>query len=82
MVNVPLSPGAGSTALRAAVTDQWLPELERLAPQMIFVSAGFDAHRDDPLASLTFTDEDFEWVETGAQITVGFDPDRAVVVAR
>jgi len=62
MVNVPLAPGTGSAALRAAVTEQWLPELEDFAPQMIFVSAGFDAHRDDPLASLTFTDEDFEWV--------------------
>jgi acetoin utilization deacetylase AcuC-like enzyme len=62
MINVPLSPGAGSAALRAAVTEQWLPELERFAPQIIFVSAGFDAHRDDPLASLTFTDADFQWV--------------------
>ena len=62
MVNVPLPPGAGGAALRAAVEKQWLPELERFAPQLILVSAGFDAHRDDPLASLTFTDGDFGWV--------------------
>ena len=62
MVNVPLAPGAGGAALRAAVEGHWLPELERFAPQLILVSAGFDAHRDDPLASLTFTEQDFEWV--------------------
>jgi acetoin utilization deacetylase AcuC-like enzyme len=62
MVNVPLAPGAGGAALRAAVAGHWLPELERFAPQLILVSAGFDAHRDDPLASLTFTELDFEWV--------------------
>jgi acetoin utilization deacetylase AcuC-like enzyme len=69
MVNVPLSPGAGGTALRRAVIEQWLPELERFAPQLIYVSAGFDAHRDDPLASLTFVEDDFEWV-TAALVDV------------
>jgi len=62
MVNVPLAPGAGGAALRRAVEEQWLPELEDFAPQLILVSAGFDAHRDDPLASLTFSEQDFAWV--------------------
>jgi acetoin utilization deacetylase AcuC-like enzyme len=62
MVNVPLQPGAGGRALRKAVNEHWLPELERFAPQMIFVSAGFDAHRDDPLASLDFVEDDYAWM--------------------
>ena len=62
MVNIPLAGGAGSEEFRAAVTDQWLPALERHRPQVIFVSAGFDAHREDPLAGLELTDADYAWV--------------------
>jgi acetoin utilization deacetylase AcuC-like enzyme len=62
MVNVPLSPGSGGDALRAAVTERWLPALERHRPELILVSAGFDAHRDDPLANLDFDEDDFAWV--------------------
>jgi acetoin utilization deacetylase AcuC-like enzyme len=62
MVNVPLAPGAGGSELRAAVREHWLPELERFAPQLIYVSAGFDAHREDPLASLDFVEDDYRWL--------------------
>ena len=62
MVNVPLAGGAGSEEFRAAVKEHWLPALERHRPQLIFVSAGFDAHRDDPLAGLQLADADFAWV--------------------
>jgi acetoin utilization deacetylase AcuC-like enzyme len=62
MVNVPLSGGAGTEEFRAAVRERWLPALERHRPELIFVSAGFDAHREDPLAGLEFTDADFAWV--------------------
>jgi acetoin utilization deacetylase AcuC-like enzyme len=62
MHNVPLSPGADGAALRAAVRDHWLPALEAHRPELIFVSAGFDAHREDPLASLAFTEADYAWV--------------------
>jgi acetoin utilization deacetylase AcuC-like enzyme len=62
MHNVPLDPGADGSALRAAVRDHWLPALEAHRPQLVLVSAGFDAHRDDPLASLAFTEADFAWV--------------------
>jgi acetoin utilization deacetylase AcuC-like enzyme len=62
MVNVPLPEGTGSEGFRRAVTERWLPALEDFAPQMIFVSAGFDAHRDDPLAGLRFVDADYAWV--------------------
>jgi acetoin utilization deacetylase AcuC-like enzyme len=62
MHNVPLSPGADGAALRAAVRDRWLPALEAHRPELVFVSAGFDAHREDPLASLAFTEADYAWV--------------------
>jgi acetoin utilization deacetylase AcuC-like enzyme len=62
MVNIPLSAGQGSDAFRAAVVDRWLPALEAHRPQLILVSAGFDAHREDPLAGLKFTEADYTWV--------------------
>ncbi len=62
LINTPLPAGAGSEAFRAAVTEAWLPELERFRPEMIFVSAGFDAHADDPLTDLRFQDADYDWV--------------------
>jgi acetoin utilization deacetylase AcuC-like enzyme len=62
MVNIPLSPGANGEALREAVNAHWLPALEKHAPELVVISAGFDAHREDPLASLEFTDQDFAWV--------------------
>ena len=62
MVNVPLPAGSGSDAFRAAVTDDWLPALEAHRPQIIYISAGFDAHREDPLAGLKLTEADYAWV--------------------
>lgn len=62
MINVPLPSGAGGEAFRAAVTDRWMPALDRFAPQIILISAGFDAHREDPLAGLKFTEADYGWV--------------------
>ena len=62
MHNVPLAPGSGSDAFRAAFIDRCLPALEAHQPEIIFVSAGFDAHREDPLANLQLTDADFGWV--------------------
>ena len=62
MVNVPLSPGSGSDEFRAAVIDRWLPALEEHAPELVFFSAGFDAHREDPLANLKLGDDDYGWV--------------------
>ena len=62
IVNVPLPGGTGSDGFRAAIDLAWLPALERFAPQMLFVSAGFDAHREDPLAYLELGDADYAWV--------------------
>ena len=62
MVNVGLAPGAAGDALRAAVRDHWLPALEAFRPQLIFISAGFDAHREDDIAHLGFVESDYAWV--------------------
>ena len=62
MVNVPLSPGSGGEEFRAAVRDRWLPALDEHRPELIFVSAGFDAHREDPLANLKLVEGDYAWV--------------------
>jgi acetoin utilization deacetylase AcuC-like enzyme len=62
MLNVPLSPGSGSEAFRTAVTRRWMPALEAHRPQLLMISAGFDAHRDDPLANLELVDDDYAWV--------------------
>ena len=62
MVNVPLVAGAGSHEFREAVRERWLPALEEHAPELILISAGFDAHREDPLAGLAFSEADYGWV--------------------
>lgn len=62
IVNVPLRSGSGSAQFRAAMSDTVLPALVAFQPEFILISAGFDAHRDDPLAGLRLTDEDFAWV--------------------
>jgi len=62
MHNVPLAPGSGSDAFRDAVRDTWMPVLEEHQPELLLISAGFDAHREDPLAGLEFADQDFAWV--------------------
>ncbi len=62
IVNVPLAAGADSRHFRAAITERWLPALEEFQPEFLFVSAGFDAHREDPLASLNLADDDYRWV--------------------
>lgn len=62
MVSVPLAAGTGGEGFRAAVREHWLPALEGFEPQLILVSAGFDAHGEDPLAGLYLTEDDFAWV--------------------
>jgi len=62
MVNIPLAAGAGSREFREAVRKAWLPALEEFAPELILFSAGFDAHAEDDMAMLRFTDADYAWV--------------------
>jgi acetoin utilization deacetylase AcuC-like enzyme len=62
MVNVPLPAGAGSREFREAVVESWMPALEGFKPQLVVFSAGFDAHAEDDMAMLRFTDADYGWV--------------------
>jgi acetoin utilization deacetylase AcuC-like enzyme len=61
VVNAPLPPGSGSDAFRTAMMEVVLPPLRAFAPDLVMVSAGFDAHRDDPLAELRLTEADYAW---------------------
>jgi acetoin utilization deacetylase AcuC-like enzyme len=62
IVNVPFPRGTGSAAFRAAMTDVMLPALREFAPELLIISAGFDAHQLDPLGGLQFTDDDYHWI--------------------
>jgi acetoin utilization deacetylase AcuC-like enzyme len=62
VVNAPLSAGNGGPEFRAAVESIILPRLEAFAPELIVISAGFDAHVRDPLANLNLTEPDYAWV--------------------
>jgi acetoin utilization deacetylase AcuC-like enzyme len=62
VVNVPLRSHSGGPEFRAAFTSTILPALDAFAPELVIVSAGFDAHEDDPLASLMLHEDDYEWV--------------------
>ncbi len=61
IVNVPLPPGAGGKEFRRAFELVILPALARFEPEFVIISAGFDAHRDDPLAQLRLDESDFGW---------------------
>jgi acetoin utilization deacetylase AcuC-like enzyme len=62
MVNIPLSAGTGSAGMRKAVSDYWLPALDEFRPELVIFSAGFDAHAEDDMAMLRFTDADYAWI--------------------
>jgi acetoin utilization deacetylase AcuC-like enzyme len=61
IVNAPLKPGDGGEQFKAAMETRILPRLEAFGPELIIISAGFDAHTRDPLANLNFAEEDFGW---------------------
>ena len=62
MVNVPLAPYTRGPELRETLYAMWMPRLDEFRPQMIFVSAGFDAHREDDLGQLGLVEADYEWI--------------------
>ena len=62
LVNVPLAPGTASVEFRQACREFLLPALRGFAPQLVLISAGFDAHRLDPLANLNLDTEDYRWI--------------------
>jgi len=62
IINVPLKAGTSGEEFRTAVAQQWLPALERFQPQMVLISAGFDAHREDDMGGLALREADYAWV--------------------
>jgi acetoin utilization deacetylase AcuC-like enzyme len=62
IINTPLAANAGGKEFRAAVLSDWIPNLSRFRPDFFLISAGFDAHKDDPLAYLKLTEDDYRWV--------------------
>jgi acetoin utilization deacetylase AcuC-like enzyme len=62
IVNVPLRPMSGSGPFRVAMTGRVLPALDAFRPDLLLISAGFDAHRSDPLAQLMLEEEDYTWI--------------------
>jgi len=61
IVDMPLPAGAGSVEFRAAFNDALLPALRTFRPDIVFISAGFDAHQDDPLGQMRLTEADYAW---------------------
>ena len=62
LLHTPLAAGTNGRGFRAAIERDWLPALGQHKPQLILVSAGFDAHQDDPLAQLELTTDDYTWI--------------------
>ncbi len=62
VINVPLPAGTNGVGFRAAVWEHWLPALEAFQPQLLFISAGFDAHVDDEMSGLALVEADYIWV--------------------
>ena len=62
MLNIAVDAYTNGATLRQVVCDQWMPRLEAFQPQFIFVSAGFDAHREDEMAQLNMVESDYAWI--------------------
>jgi acetoin utilization deacetylase AcuC-like enzyme len=69
IINVPLAAGTRGTEFREAVTQHWLPALDRFQPEFLFISAGFDAHYEDDMGGLALKEADYLWItETLKQV--------------
>ena len=62
MVNMAIPPYTRGPEIRSLIEANWMPRLEEFRPQMIFISAGFDAHREDDLGQLGLVEADYEWI--------------------
>jgi len=62
MINVPLAAGSGGEAAKRVFEQTWAPALEQFKPQMILISAGFDAHQEDLLGGLALVEADYAWL--------------------
>jgi acetoin utilization deacetylase AcuC-like enzyme len=80
IVNIPLARGCDSQIFRDRMAAEMLPALRRFAPELLIISAGFDAHHMDPLGGLSFTDDDYHWI-TRELLTVADETAAARVVS-
>lgn len=62
MLHVGMDKRTGSSEFRTLVDEIWMPALEAFRPQLVYISAGFDAHREDDMGNLGLVDADYEWV--------------------
>jgi acetoin utilization deacetylase AcuC-like enzyme len=62
IINTPLAAGTSGHQYRSLIESTWLRQIESHKPDLIFVSAGFDAHRDDPLAEIQLIEDDYRWI--------------------
>ncbi len=62
MINIPVDAYSGGDVVRGLVQEHWLPALHRFRPELILVSAGFDAHREDDMGSLKLVEADYAWI--------------------
>ncbi len=62
MVNAPMRAGSGGAEIRLAFNERILPALAGFAPDLVIISAGFDAHKDDPLGGMRLDETDFAWL--------------------
>ena len=79
IINVPLKAGASGEDFRAAVTQYWLPALERFQPQLVLISAGFDAHREDDMGGLALREADYAWVTEELKVLASRFAERRIV---
>src|SRR5690606_27930850 len=62
MVNIPVDAYTTGAELRQVVSDVWVPRLNEFAPELLLVSAGFDAHREDEMGQLGMVESDYAWI--------------------
>jgi len=62
IINLPMAPGTKGDEWRKRVEKEWLPKLEDHKPDLLLISAGFDAHKDDPLAQIELVEDDYQWI--------------------
>ena len=79
IINLPLPAGTDGHAFRNAVEMNFLPALESFQPELIMFSAGFDAHKDDPLASFMLEEDDYRWITNEVKKIAGKHADGRII---
>jgi acetoin utilization deacetylase AcuC-like enzyme len=79
MINVPLAEGSDGAAAKKAFQTAWLPALEKFKPEMIFISAGFDAHKEDLLGGMALIEADYAWLTRELMALAGRHSQKRIV---